>query len=100
MSLVIGLVTLLILVVAIVAGLGAATPRAHTASSTAEYHARPDSIYAVLADFEHAASWRSDLSGMRRLPDHEGRPVWEQQLQQERWPLEVLALHDHAGTQK
>ena len=84
MSLVIGLVTLLVLAVAVVAGLGAATPRTHVARSSAEFRAAPDSVYAVLADFEHAAGWRSDLSGMRRLADRAGHVVWEQQMRQER----------------
>jgi len=90
MSLVIGSVTLLVLALLVTAGLGAATPRQHTASSAAEYHQSADSLFAVLADFEHAPRWRSDLTGTRRLPDLNGHAVWEQQAGNGVWPIEIL----------
>ncbi len=89
MSLVIGSVTLLVLALLVVAGLGAATPRQHTASSAAEYRQPADSLFAVLADFAQAPRWRSDLTGTRRLPDRDGHAVWEQQAKDGTWPIEV-----------
>ena len=89
MAVVISGVSLLVLVVAIAAGLGGAMPRAHTVRSVAEYHQPPDSLFAALADFEHAPGWRSDLSGVQRLPDRNGHAVWEQQAQDGAWPLEI-----------
>ncbi|MEO5988325.1 MAG: SRPBCC family protein [Candidatus Eisenbacteria bacterium] len=89
MAIVIGGVSVLVLAVAIAAGLGAATPRQHTASSVAEFHQPAESLYAALADFEHAPRWRSDLSGVRRLPDRNGHAIWEQQAGDGVWPLEI-----------
>lgn len=92
MSLVIGSVTLLVLALVVAAGLGASTPRQHTASSAAEYHQPADSLFAALADFEHAPRWRSDLTGTRRLPDRDGHTVWEQQAGNGAWPIEILEV--------
>lgn len=90
MSLVIGSVTLLVLALLVIAGLGAATPRQHTASSTADYHQPADSLYATIADLERAPRWRSDLTGTRRLPDQGGHVVWEQQAKDGAWPIRIL----------
>lgn len=89
MSLVIGSVTLLVLALVVAAGLGAGTPRQHTVSSAAEYHQPADSLFAVIADFEHAPRWRSDLTGTRRLPDRDGHAVWEQQAKDGTRPIEI-----------
>lgn len=89
MSLVIGSVTLLMLALVVAAGLGAAIPRRHTVSSAAEYHQPADSLFAAMADLEHAPRWRSDLTGTRRLPDRDGHAVWEQQAKDGTWPIEI-----------
>ncbi len=89
MSIVIGSVTLFVLALVVAAGLGAATPRGHTASSAADYHQPADSLYAAIADLEHAPRWRSDLTGTRRLPDREGHAVWEQQAKDGAWQIEI-----------
>lgn len=93
MSIVIGTVTLLVLALAIAAGMGASTPRNHTATSSADYHQSPESLFAALADFEQAPRWRSDLTGVRRLPDQAGRAVWEQQAKDGIWAIEVRETH-------
>lgn len=89
MIFVIGSVSLLIVALVVAAGLGAATPRQHTASSTAVYHQPVDTVYVRLADFARAPSWRSDLLGTRRLEDRNGHPVWEQQAKDGSFPLEI-----------
>jgi len=55
---------------------GAFTPAGHVVASRAVYPVPPDSVWAVVSDFQHAASWRPDLQRVERQPDRAGHPVW------------------------
>jgi hypothetical protein len=43
----------------------------------------------VIADMERSPSWRTDITGVRRLADHDGHPVWLQITKEGNWPLEI-----------
>jgi hypothetical protein len=62
----------LVLIVAIVAVVGAMLPQSHHASRRARFRQRPEAIYAVLAG---PPDWRSDVKGFGKLSD---RKWWEQ----------------------
>lgn len=89
MSAVIGVVSLLVLGLMVLAGLGSRMPRTLRVQSSAHYAAGADSAFAALADLAHAASWRSDLTGTRRLADQDGHAVWQLEARDGAWALEV-----------
>lgn len=86
---VLGVGILLVVLIAVVGIGGALLPRTHHVTRSALYAQPPDSIWAVIADMEHSPSWRSDITGVKRLPDHDGHPVWLQIAKEGNWPLEI-----------
>lgn len=70
-------------------GIGAALPRNHVITRSAVYRQPVDAVWAAVEDMEHSTSWRSDVTGIRRLPDHDGHPVWLQLTKGGIWPLEI-----------
>lgn len=68
----------LVLLIAIVAIVGALLPRGHVATRTARIKAKPDAVWQVLTRVEELPSWRSDLTGVERLPDRGGLPIWRE----------------------
>jgi hypothetical protein len=73
---VIVLALLLVTALAIAYAVGAAQPRHHVASRFAVYPRSPDSLWAVITDWEGSPRWREDVSRVERAPDREGRPAW------------------------
>ncbi|HEX6067083.1 MAG TPA: SRPBCC family protein, partial [Longimicrobiales bacterium] len=57
----------LLLLVVVVVAIGFALPKAHTASVRTMIAAPPESVYAAIADVEHATSWRSGLQKVEVL---------------------------------
>jgi hypothetical protein len=66
----------LVLLVAIVAAIGAMLPREHRATRQARYRQKPEAIYIVLAG---PVEWRSDVKASGSLPDRDGRKQWWEQ---------------------
>lgn len=66
----------LVLLVGLVALVGAMLPRAHHATRKAHYRQTPEAIYGVLAG---PPDWRSDVKGFGALPDQNGRKQWWEQ---------------------
>ena len=76
-----------------VAGIaGWVSPRRHHAATMVVLQTPRDSVWAVLSDMEHAATWRRDITGVKRLDDRDGHAVWEQQSPDGAWALVVTAL--------
>jgi hypothetical protein len=65
-----------VLLIAVVALIGAMLPRGHRASRQARYRQKPEAIYFALAG---PVDWRSDVKASGNLPDHEGRKQWWEQ---------------------
>ena len=66
----------LVVLVAIVALIGAMLPRDHHASRQARYRQKPEAIYFTLAG---PVDWRSDIKASGNLPDRDGRKQWWEQ---------------------
>ena len=77
----------LAVLVLIVAVVGALLPKAHTASRTARVSLPPDALYTVLSDVDRYQSWRPDVNSVQRLPDHDGKPAWIEDMSGMKIPL-------------
>ena len=66
----------LVLLIALVALIGALLPRAHRATRQARYRQKPEAIYFTLAG---PVDWRSDIKASGNLPDRDGRKQWWEQ---------------------
>jgi hypothetical protein len=66
----------LVLLVAVMAVVGAMLPRGHHVTRKARFHASPDALYAVLAG---PPDWRTGVKSFGVLPDQDGRKRWWEQ---------------------
>lgn len=82
----------LVMLIGVAGIIGFTLPRHYHATSRAFYHAPQDSVWAVVADIERSPRWRTDITGVKRLPDRDGHPVWEQQSRGGAWPLELTRV--------
>jgi len=75
---------LLVLIVGIVALIGAMLPQSHHATRRARFRQRPETIYAVLAG---PPDWRGDVKGFGKLSD---RQWWEQDAHGKKITFELV----------
>ena len=57
---------------------GAMLPEEHRASRTFATRQSPQAIWDAINDHANEPSWRSDVASVRKLPDHKGHPVWQE----------------------
>ena len=84
----------LLVVIAIVVGIGYAQPREHTATSAIELPEGPDTVWAVVRDLAALEGTWPALSRVQRLPDRDGAELWEQVVNGN--PLRVVVRRDDA----
>lgn len=72
--------------------IGAILPRQHSATRAARYNQLPERIWEALLDIEAMPSWRTDLKGIKRLPDHDGKPAWVETTSNGELPLQVEVM--------
>jgi polyketide cyclase/dehydrase/lipid transport protein len=65
----------LIVVVALVAAIGLALPKAHLATRTARFRRPPQAVWDVIAG---PADWRPDIRNVEQLPPRDGRRTWKE----------------------
>ena len=78
MRIVLGIVIGLIVVVAVVFAIGLALPREHSASSQITLRSAPAQVWPVVRDLASLTGTWSELKSARRLPDENGKEIWEQ----------------------
>jgi hypothetical protein len=66
----------LVVLLALVAVVGAMLPRDHQATRQARYRQKPEAIYFTLAG---PVDWRTDIKAFGNLPDRDGRKLWWEQ---------------------
>ena len=64
---------------AIAALIGSRLPQSHRVTRERVLQTTPDLLWTTLVDVEAYPAWRTDVAGIRRLPDREGRPAWVEQ---------------------
>ena len=57
---------------------GLAIPAEHSVSGGASLTVPPDSVWAVLTDYQGYPTWRKELLRVEMLPPREGHPVWRE----------------------
>lgn len=57
---------------------GLVLPQETIRSGTLTLSRSRESIWRILTDLDGMPRWRSDLTGLERLPDQDGRPVWRE----------------------
>ena len=68
----------LVVLVAVIALIGALLPKGHVASRTAQFREPPEVLWRVITDYVGSVSWRRDVQEVTRLPDQNGHPVWRE----------------------
>jgi hypothetical protein len=79
MTWIIGVVVVVLLLALAATIAGSRLPRDHVATTRARFAARPDSIWAIIADPGSASSWRKDISRVALLPAENGKVAWEEE---------------------
>ncbi len=85
------IVVLLGALVGLAAVWGGTLPVGHRAAVSAHISRTPDVVFDALADFQGSLAWRSDITGIERVADRDGKPVWIEQGSHGPLPLEVTA---------
>jgi uncharacterized protein YndB with AHSA1/START domain len=88
----IGAVALILALVALVFGVGALLPIAHTAQVSGDVSGTPEQVWAVVTDVERFPSWRSDVSRVERVSRPSGLPAWREEGSSGAFTLEVTEL--------
>ena len=67
-----------VILVALMALAGSLLPREHKAIRKASYRQPVSAVWDLLTNPQDAASWRSDLAKVEKLPDQNGFPAWRE----------------------
>ena len=71
-------ISVVVLIVAIVVGIGYTLPVAHTASRSVVLGATPPAVWAAITDVPAYPDWRPDVESVEVLPPVHGRPSWRE----------------------
>jgi polyketide cyclase/dehydrase/lipid transport protein len=66
----------LIVIVAIIAIIGAMLPKGHVATRAAKFHASPGAVWSAIAGYEEFPRWRPGVTSVTRMPDADGHAVF------------------------
>lgn len=106
MKLVVVIVSIMVGIIAVIALVGMMMPREHRAVSRVALHQPPETVYAVLRDFERSPTWWREVRSASRLPDLDGHERWQQVtgmgvigliVVEERAPAEFRTTVDTSG---
>ena len=65
-------------VAVLVVFVGSMLPKEHSVSRRAHFNHTPEAIWEVISDFANQTSWRTDVRSVERLPDKQGRQLWNE----------------------
>ena len=95
----------LIFIIFVAAGLllavfvtGAMLPVKHSVSRNITLHQPPEAVWAVLADHMSDPKWRHDVASVKKLPNRNGHPVWEDTYKNGQTLRMETTVLDFAGT--
>jgi uncharacterized membrane protein len=88
-------VALLVVLVAVIAIIGACLPRVHTATRRATYAKPAAQLYGIVRDFAAAPSWRSGLKSIEILSPREGRVCFRETSAH--GPITYVVIEDRPG---
>ena len=78
------------LLVVLLGGIGLFIPERHTATCAATIPAPANAVFALIANFDSGATWRSDLERVERLDGVDGRTSWVEHGELGRSTLELV----------
>ena len=78
MKWIIGVCVGLVAIVAVIAGVGLLLPEKHRAYESAQFKVGAEQLWQTLIDFSAYPTWRSGVSGVERIADMNGHPVWKE----------------------
>ncbi|MEW6684113.1 MAG: SRPBCC family protein [Nitrospirota bacterium] len=78
MKWIVGLGIGLVVLIGVVVGVGALLPEKHRASESSRFRVGAEQLWEIITNFGAYSTWRSGLSGVERLPDMNGHPVWKE----------------------
>ena len=78
MKWIVGLGVGLVVLVAVVVGVGLLLPEKHRASESARFRVSAEQLWEVITNFGAYPTWRTGVSSVERLPDMNGHPVWRE----------------------
>jgi polyketide cyclase/dehydrase/lipid transport protein len=67
---------IIVLVVAVVAGVGAMLPKEHVATRAAHFREQPDEIWKAISTPAEFPKWRPEVKSVEMIPDSGGHVVW------------------------
>lgn len=93
------------LLVALLAGIGSAVvigvflPKGHRATLSLVANASPEQVYGLISDFAKMGEWRPELTGVERMPDQDGKPVWKE-IRRDGWGLPLCVEESSPPTRQ
>lgn len=81
------IVGVFVLLIALMAIIGALLPKSHTASRTVRLRRSAEDVYDTLVDYHAFPSWRAEVKAAAELPD--GRRGWVETTRHGAMPLEI-----------
>lgn len=80
----------LALLVVVVVVIGMALPEDHMATASRAVQGTPEEVWTTMTTVEAFPEWRPGVTGVERLPDRSGLPVWKESTSTGPMTLEVV----------
>ncbi len=80
----------IVVIAAVVVGMGWMIPAEHTATLAAVYSQPPDAVWTAITNWENFPAWRAGVEAVKPLPSSERQPAWVETSSTGELPLETL----------
>lgn len=95
-----GLIGLVIVFALVVTVVGTNQPKTHVAARSLEVKQTPEAIWAVITDHASEPAWQPYVQSVKRMPDRDGREVWEVKYKGAGNPPMTLATTEKAPARR